>query len=205
MVDALPAFLLTCLLVEITPGPNMAYLALLSLDRGRRAGFAAVAGVATGLLLLGLLAGFGVGAVVAQNRLIYEALRWSGVAYLLWLAWDTYREAQQPLEAEDTAGRSLMHFRRGVVTNLLNPKAVLFYISVLPNFLGENAASMERLTLVLAYVAVATGVHAAIVLAAGSLQPLMQQRGIRRTAGIVFGLMLVIIAAWLAISTQRSW
>lgn len=87
MTDLLPsallAFALTCVVIEITPGPNMAWLAALSLSRGWRNGFAAVAGVALGLSVYGVLAAFGLAAVIESSTFLYESLRWGGVAYLL--------------------------------------------------------------------------------------------------------------------------
>lgn len=206
MLENILPFALTSLIIELTPGPNMGYLAVLSIDRGRRAGLAAVGGVALGLLMLGLAAGFGVGSLISETRWLYETLRWGGVAYLVWLAWDSYREAQKPLVAEDADKNLAGYFGRGLVTNLLNPKAAVFYIAVLPNFIAatEPAAS-QALLLTLVYVAVATAVHLGIVLLASTLQPLLASDRIRSRSGIVFGLLLLGIAVWLAITTHRSW
>lgn len=206
MPEQLLAFVLTSLAIELTPGPNMAYLAVLSVDRGRAAGLAAVAGVALGLLILGLLAGYGLGTVVAETRWLYEALRWGGVAYLIWLAWDTYRDAQRPLDGTPEGGRLLGFFTRGLVTNLLNPKAALFYVTVLPNFIAEAAPKgQQALVLTLAYVAVATGVHAGISAAGGSFQPLLASSRWRGRLGIGFALVLIAVAVWLAVTTHRNW
>lgn len=208
MLSELLAFVIASFIVELTPGPNMAYLAVLSLSRGRIAGLAAVAGVALGLLVLGLAAGYGAGTLLSQNRLLYEALRWGGVAFLLWLAWDAYREAREPL-AEVPDGQQLRSFFvRGLVTNLLNPKAALFYITVMPNFVvvgGEIDGGSQKLTLTMAYVVAATVVHAGIVVLAGSLQPLLVSSRWRRRLGIVFAILLVGIAVWLAVTTRRIW
>lgn len=206
MLDTLLPFILTALVIELTPGPNMGYLAVLSIDRGRQAGLAAVAGVALGLLLLGLAAGFGLGSLIAETRWLYETLRWGGVAYLVWLAWDSYREAQQPLEQDGGQKDFPGYFGRGLITNLLNPKAAVFYIAVLPNFIAEDAAAgPQSLVLTLLYVAVATLVHLCIVLLASTLQPLLASDKVRSRAGIVFGLLLLSIAIWLAVSTHRAW
>src|ERR1700741_833391 len=86
------AFVLTSLIIEMTPGPNMAYLAVLGASRGRIAGFAAVLGVALGLALLGIVAGLGGGSFVLNNPAIYESLRWAGALYLCWLAFDSWRD-----------------------------------------------------------------------------------------------------------------
>lgn len=206
MPETLLPFLLTALAIELTPGPNMGYLAVLSIDRGQRAGLAAVAGVALGLLLLGLAAGFGLGSLISETRWLYEALRWGGVAYLVWLAWDSYREAQQPLQADGGRQNLIGYFGRGLITNLLNPKAAVFYIAVLPNFIVQGMPiAPQSLLLTLLYVVVATLVHLGIVLLASTLQPLLASGRVRSRAGIGFGLVLLGIAIWLAITTHRSW
>src|SRR3954470_24604694 len=92
------AFTLTSLIIEMTPGPNMAYLAVLGASRGRIAGFSAVLGVALGLALLGVAVGLGGGSLLLSNRLAYESLRWAGALYLCWLAFDSWRESRQPIE-----------------------------------------------------------------------------------------------------------
>ena len=89
------AFAATCFVIELTPGPNMAYLAVLSTSNGRRAGFAATLGVSLGLLIVGLAAAVGLTAIIVNSRWIYEALRWSGVLYLLWLAWEGWRGEEE--------------------------------------------------------------------------------------------------------------
>jgi threonine/homoserine/homoserine lactone efflux protein len=204
VTETLLAFALTSLVIELTPGPNMAWLALLSLERGRLAGLAAVGGVSLGLLLLGLAAGFGLGTLIAENAWLYEALRWGGVGFLIYLAWDSYRESRQPLETRDLSERLVLFFRRGLVTNLLNPKAALFYLTVLPNFVdATRPAGWQSLTLTGVYVAVATLVHAAIALAGGQLQPLFATDRARRTLGIVAAVLLVGIAVWVAVATRR--
>lgn len=206
MLETILPLALTSLIIELTPGPNMGYLAVLSIDRGRNAGLAAVAGVALGLLLLGLAAGFGLGSLISETRWLYEALRWGGVAYLVWLAWDSYREAQKPLETDGGQQNLLGHFGRGLITNILNPKAAVFYIAVMPNFIAAGSpAGRQSLVLTLVYVAVATLVHLGIVLLASTLQPLLASDRIRGRAGIVFGLVLLAIAIWLAITTHRTW
>jgi threonine/homoserine/homoserine lactone efflux protein len=206
VIETLAAFALTSLAIELTPGPNMAYLAVLSLERGRRAGLAAVAGVALGLLGLGLVAGLGFGVVIANTRWIYETIRWAGVAFLVYLAWDAFRESRAPLEKAEAGLRLGTYFQRGLITNLLNPKAALFYIAVMPNFIDPTRPQWtQALTLTLIYVAVATAVHAAIALAAAVFQPLLASSRFRRPMGIIAALLLAGIAVWVALATGRAW
>lgn len=107
--------------MEIMPGPNMAYLTILARGDGRRAGYAAVAGVALGLLLVGLASAM-VGAAVAALLLAWQILRGAGVAYLLWLASDGGRGANEAPEHAARGSSLGRFFGRGLLTNLLNAR-----------------------------------------------------------------------------------
>lgn len=196
------AFFIAALAIELTPGPNMAYMALLSAERGRLVGLVAAAGVTLGLLLLGVLAAAGLATLVTDNRALYESLRWAGVAYLCWLAFDGWRDSRRPLVPQALDWSALKYFRRGLITNLLNPKAALVYVTVLPNFLMPGAGLGDTVTLTLVFVAAATLVHCVIVVGAGTLQPLVAAERARRVMGVVFAVLLVLVAAWLAVATR---
>ncbi len=199
------SFVLTCLVIEVTPGPNMAYLAILAASRGRRAGYIATAGIAAGLLMLGIAAGLGLAAIVLQSRPLYEMLRWCGVAYLLWLAWEGWSEADDineraTAEVEDYGA----FFRRGLLTNLLNPKAALFFLSVLPEFLDVSRNVVpQTLALSATYVCIATAIHLSIVSLAGIASGHLADAVKMRFARKVLSALLALIAVWLAFSTAR--
>src|ERR1700759_205165 len=172
MLNPVFAFALTALIIEITPGPNMTYLAALSLSSGLRPGFAAVFGIALGLLTYGIVAALGLAALIDSSPLLYGLLRWSGVAYLLLLAWESWSSEREtaPEETDGRSGSPWLAFRRGLITNLLNPKAAVFYVVVLPEFIRPGAGSVMSQTLALSaiYVAIATTIHAGIVALAGT-------------------------------------
>ena len=202
-VETLATFALTSIVIELTPGPNMAYLAVLSAGHGRRAGLAATLGIALGLLIIGLAAALGLAALISSSRILYEALRWGGVAYLLWLAWDGWRDATETSAARTkNDGIDTAFFMRGLITNLLNPKAVVFYIAVLPTFV-DAASSVLGQTVILSviYVLIATALHTAIVSLAGAARPFLEDpdrsRIVRRTLSVA----LAMIAIWFAFST----
>ncbi len=202
--ETLLAFALTCLVIELTPGPNMAYLAVLSASAGRRAGFAATFGVALGLATVGLGAALGLTALVAGSRLIWEALRWGGALYLLWLAWQGWRgEAENSpgkARADDDHGK---YFMRGLVTNLLNPKAGIFYVAILPTFIDETRPlTGQAVVLSLIYVAVATAVHSTIVLLADAARPWLEDERRSTLVRRALSLLLVGIAIWLFAATK---
>ncbi|WP_376874557.1 LysE family translocator [Albirhodobacter sp. R86504] len=201
--DVLLAFAMTSALIELTPGPNMAYLALLAATEGRKAGVAAVAGVALGLAIVGALAAFGVAALISSSEWVYQSLRWGGVAYLLWLAWDGWRGAAEQVEHAPLGSTLWRYFQRGLITNLLNPKAAVFYVAVLPSFLADTAALPQTMTLCAIYVAVATAIHLAIVLLASTAQRFfdnpVRERILRRVLSIGLG----VVAIWFAFKTAR--
>ena len=198
------AFVLTSLVIEMTPGPNMAYLAVLGASRGRLAGFSAVLGVALGLALLGLAVGLGAGSLILNNRVAYEVLRWAGALYLCWLAYDSWKDARQPVETVSVSQSLFVQFRRGLISNLLNPKAALFFIAVVPEFVSSPAPSLRELAmLVSSYVAIATLVHGLIVLLAGTLQAFLADPQHSELAGNVFAVVLFLVAVWLFVSGGR--
>src|SRR3954447_22365031 len=185
----------------------MAYLAALSLARGWRTGIAAVAGVALGLSVYGIAAALGLAAIIENSPVLYQALRWAGVIYLLWLGWDAWSSADDvtPDEAPAAHHERASAFRRGLITNLLTPKAAIFYIAVLPDFLDGNPGfvTAQTLTLSAIYVGIATLVHAGIVVSAGRLRAIIVKAGQMRRIRRGLALALVAIAAWLAWSSAR--
>ena len=211
MTELLPttllAFAITCAIIELTPGPNMAYLAALSISHGARVGAAAVAGVALGLAIYGFVAALGLAAIIEQSNVLYGLLRWGGVAYLLWLAWEAWSsERDTGPEAGDGAGNTrLAVFRRSLITNLLNPKAGVFYVAVVPSFVAPGAGSVIAQTLLLSgiFVAIASAIHLSIVLLASRLHGILSSPPRRRAARKAMALALAGIAIWFAISTAR--
>lgn len=204
--SSLFGFILTCVIIEVTPGPNMAWLAALSISRGWRTGFAAVAGVALGLSAYGIAAGFGVAAIIENSPFLYQVLRWGGVVFLLWLAWEGWSTAGEIApEVSDDSQLRASAFRRGLITNLLNPKAAVFYVAMLPEFVNEPAGHViaQTLTLSAIYVAIATIIHGLIVLLASSVRGLVAQAGQMKRIRRGLALALVGVAVWLAWSTAQ--
>lgn len=202
----LPAFLGAMVLVELTPGPNMGYLAALSAERGRAAGFAAVLGVQLGLLAYLLATLLGLTELMLVWPAAYEALRWAGVAYLLWLAWDAWRGAEAGPDAHVLPPASMARLVwRGFLANVLNPKAALFYVTLLPAFIrpGFAPTGWQIALFGSGHLAVSAAVHGLIVLGAARAGTLASRAAgsvrLRRTMAVG----IALIAAWLAWSTRR--
>ena len=200
------AFIIACLIVELAPGPNMGWLATLSMTYGRRAGLAAVAGIALGLATVGILVSFGLDVLIVHSPAIYGALRWGGVLWLAWLAIEAWRQAESSAYVANEQLSLFAAFRRGLVTNLLNPKAAIFYALVLPGFAGAIQQTLLRMEFVLLgiYLVIATSVHASIALFAARLRPLLMGGPREKLVRRIMAAMLAAFAVWFAVSTRRG-
>jgi threonine/homoserine/homoserine lactone efflux protein len=200
-------FILAVLFVELTPGPNMAYLATLSLARGRTAGLFAIIGVALGLSVHAAVASFGAGELLLLYPWLYEILRWIGVTYLLFLAWEGWQTKEKAPSAADLISEPGPLILRGFLSNVFNPKSVLFFVSVVPAFVGISPGHpnfpFQMLIFGTIYVAIATAVHTVIVMLAAELRPWLvegpRQSAVRRILAVA----LVFVAGWLFWATKR--
>ena len=140
-VHDLPLFIVAGLLLNLTPGVDMALVASRSAALGFRAGAAAALGVAAGCLLHTLAAALGVSALVAQSAAAFTLLRWLGAAYLVWLgvAMLCARLVAVPKGAAPPASSLGRLFAQGFLTNALNPKVALFFLAFLPQFIAADA------------------------------------------------------------------
>jgi threonine/homoserine/homoserine lactone efflux protein len=201
-LPTLLSFALASTIIELTPGPNMTYLALASAAEGRRVGFATVAGVALGLALIGFAAAFGVAELISASPLVYEILRWAGVGFMFYLAWDGWRGGGDVVASDARVGGR--YFLRGLITNLLNPKAAMFYVAVLPTFVDAARPLLaQTLTLTVVYVVIATLIHAGIVVLAGALEPLLNDPRRERIARRALSALLALVAVWFGWTTAR--
>jgi threonine/homoserine/homoserine lactone efflux protein len=197
-------FGVAALLIELTPGPNMGYLAIVAAQRGRVAGLFVVAGVAVGLscYLAATIAGVAQGAL--DNAIVYQALRWSGIGYMLWLAVDAWR-AGPSADATDPPPAKTRLFARGLLANLLNVKAAIFYAVMLPGFIevSRGRLALQALVLGAAHLFVATTVHVGIVVLAARSGRLLLPAGGARNIGKAYAGALLLVALWLGWSTRR--
>lgn len=205
LAPMLPSFLFVVLLVELTPGPNMGWLALLSAGEGRRAGFAATAGIALGLAIVAAASALGLAQLAHASPLIFELLRYAGAGFLFWLAWEAWvDEREVSPSAIHKNGTAAKHFRRGLVINLLNPKAAVFFVAVLPvHVVANGSVAIQTLQLSIAYVVVATMIHIAIVILAGRAHGWLTTGPYARLVRRGFAVMLAAIALWFLVDSFR--
>ena len=171
--SSLIAFALICLGMVLTPGPNMIYLVSRSICQGPAAGLVSLGGVALGFVFYMLMSALGITVLVMAVPFAYDALKFAGAAYLLWLAWQAVRPGgRSPFQVRDLPKDSPRKlFMMGLVTNLLNPKAAVLYLSLLPQFVDPARGSVLLQSVVLgaSQIAISVTVNAMIALMAGSI------------------------------------
>ncbi|MFY2610291.1 LysE family translocator [Achromobacter ruhlandii] len=166
-------FALVALGMVLTPGPNMIYLVSRSISQGPRAGLISLSGVAVGFVFYVLCAAFGLTVLLMSVPYAYDALRFGGALYLLYLAWQAVRPGgRSPFQVRElpaSSPRTL--FTMGLVTNLLNPKIAVLYVSLLPQFIQPDHGSVftQSVALGLTQVAISLSVNAVIAIMAGSI------------------------------------
>ncbi|MGI8331732.1 LysE family translocator [Actinomadura scrupuli] len=193
----------------LTPGPNMIYLVSRSVVQGRRAGLVSLTGVAAGFLVYLVAAAAGIATLFALVPAVYMAIKLGGAVYLLWLAWKAVRPGGDsvfaPRPLPDDPPRRL--FTMGLVTNLLNPKIAILYVSLLPQFVdpARGHVAVQSLTLGLTQIVIALTVNALIVLGAGSVAAFLGDRPAwLRAQRYVMGTVLAGLALRIAADRSRA-
>lgn len=207
-IDAWLLFVAAALVLVLTPGPNMVYILSRSIVQGRKAGVISLYGVVSALLVHVLAAAVGLSALFLAVPFAFEALKWAGAAYLLWLAW----QALRPGGGSPFEPRALPHdpprrlFTMGFVTNLLNPKVAFFYLSLFPQFVDPERGSvlLQSLLLGLTQMCVSFTVNFLIALSAAGIASWFARNplwlAIQRW---VMGLVLAGLAVRLAMEQRR--
>ncbi|OPC85403.1 lysine transporter LysE [Embleya scabrispora] len=191
----------------LTPGPNMMYVTSRSITQGRRAGMVSLLGVALGFMIYMSMANLGLSAVFLVVPELYLAVKLAGAAYLGWLAWQALRpggvSAFSPQELAPDSNRRL--FTMGLLTNLLNPKAAIMYLSLIPQFVDPKAGHvlLQGFVLGTIQILISLTVNGVLVLAAGSIAIFLTKRpSWLRIQRYVMGTVLGGLAVKLA--TDRS-
>ncbi len=207
-LSSLFGFSLIALGMVLTPGPNMIYLVSRSICQGRTAGMVSLAGVAAGFVFYMLCAAFGITALLMTVPYAYDALRFAGALYLLWLAWQAIRPGgRSPFEVKALqADRPRKLFAMGFLTNLLNPKIAVVYLSLLPQFIDPRHGNVLGQTLALgaSQIAVSVTVNALIVLTAGTVAGFLTGRPLwAATQRWLMGTVLAGLAVRMATEARR--
>lgn len=207
-VSNLLAFAAVALGMVLTPGPNMVYLISRSICQGRKAGLISLGGVALGFVVYMLCAAFGITALVLAVPFAYDAIRIAGAAYLLWLAWQAVRPGgRSPFQVKDLPkdGPGKL-FLMGFLTNLLNPKIAVMYLSLLPQFIDPARGSVlgQALALGSTQIVISVLVNAAIAISAGAIALFLTRRpSFAVVQRWVMGTVLAALAVRMATEARR--
>jgi threonine/homoserine/homoserine lactone efflux protein len=202
------AFAAIALGMVLTPGPNMVYLISRSICQGRAAGLISLGGVALGFIFYMLCAAFGITALVLAVPFAYDTIRFAGALYLLWLAWQAVRPGgRSPFEVRSLpkdSSRKL--FLMGFLTNLLNPKAAVLYLSLLPQFIEPANGSVlgQALALGTIQISISVLVNALIAMSAASVALFFTRRpGFALVQRWIMGTVLASLAIKMAVEARR--
>ena len=192
------AFVLITGVLLITPGPIVTLVIATGATRGVRAALVTVAGTTVGNALLLAFIAFGLSWVLAKSVLLFEAVRWAGAAYLVWLGVQAWRSAGREAEAPAPPGR--VHFGRGVLVALSNPKTIAFFTAFLPQFVDPTLPARFQLTAMCAVsVLMAAVTDSGWAIAAGLGRAWFVKPSRARLLGRVSGGVLIGGGVWLSL------
>lgn len=198
------AFIPTALALNLTPGADMMFCLGQGLRGGPRAALAADLGIAVGAMVHVVIAGVGLGALVAGSPWLFDVIRWIGVGYLLWLAYSTWHGG---IVVADAAPVAVKHaFRQALLVNLTNPKVILFVLAFIPQFVDPTRGSIFGQFLLFGVILSIGGllVNGAVGVFAGSVgRGLAQSPKFGKIISYVSASIFVAIAMRLAV-TERS-
>jgi threonine/homoserine/homoserine lactone efflux protein len=209
MVDpaVLPAFLLATTLVVVAPGPDNAYIAAVAVAQGGRSGVLSAVGMAWGMVVHVTVAALGLSVLLRSTPWALEGIRVLGAGYLCWLAWSALRTRADPAARRQSRTAAPVVLRRAVLTNLTNPKVVLFFAAFLPQFVrrGHGSVTGQLLALGLIFLVVGLISDSVIGLLLGRLAATGGPTG--RTTGVAHvaaGLTFAGLAAVMGVEAVRA-
>ncbi len=191
-----------------TPGPDMLLVAARSAAQGRTAGLLTHLGVAAGSAVHAILLSVGLSQLFLAVPYAYDAVRFLGAAYLLYLAWSAFTERRSFSSSSPSNNRRsyFVIFKQGFYSNLLNPKVALFYLALFPQFLDPNKGSITLQVLILALVLQAVGllVHGVVIWLAGSARRMLEDgQRFAKWSRIFLGTVFGALAARLVFDDSR--
>jgi threonine/homoserine/homoserine lactone efflux protein len=201
VLSSLAPFVVVVGLLTLTPGMDTALIVRTAAVGAPRRAWGVVVGIQAGTLIWGVLTSAGITAVLTASRLAYEVLRWVGACYLIWIGlsmlWSARRRAARPGNPETaTAG-----WRRGMLTNLLNPKMGAFYVALLPQFIPPGAPTFAfGVLLTCVHIVLGTAWSGVLVLLAHRLSALLRRPAARRVLDRVTGTVITGFGLRLALS-----
>lgn len=205
--DVYGSYLVIVVLLVLAPGPDTMVVLKNSLASGFRGGLSTAFGIFTASVVQGSAAALGLGALVAGSQPLFQTLRWAGVAYLCYLGLQALRGAwrgdyRQPGEVPRSAVGASRRWREGFLSNITNPKVLVMYLSVVPQFIDPTADSIAGPLLFAYTVAVLGGLYQlGLLFFVHRVRAWLQRRRVRRTLDGVTGSALIGFGVALAVES----
>ena len=138
-------FLAAAVLLNLSPGPDIAFILGQTVRGGRKSGFAAMLGIWTGAFGHVLMAAAGLSAILATSAIAFSIVKWAGAVYLIWLGIAAWRSGGDSFISDEVKSSTAFYpiFRQGIVVALLNPKVAIFFLAFLPQFVVEGAGPVS--------------------------------------------------------------
>jgi threonine/homoserine/homoserine lactone efflux protein len=203
--QSLIAFTIAAALMTVTPGLDTALVLRTAAVEGARRAFYAGLGICLGCLAWGAVVAMGLGVLLAASEIAYTLLKWAGAAYLVWLGLKLILSNREEFGAGADPGPgdagAAVWFRRGLLTNLLNPKVGVFYVSFLPQFVPQGT-NVTAMTLLLAAIHAALGLawFVALILATRPIAAALRRPRTIRLLDRATGTVFLLFAGRLALS-----
>ena len=197
------SFLVFAAILVLVPGPDFAVVTKNTLASGRWRGAWSAGGVATSNAVQGVAAATGLGAVVMRAEPVFQAIKWAGVAYLAFLGVQAIRSAVRgeypPIEAGTPgSGAALGGWRQGFLSNITNPKVLVFYLAVLPQFLSAGAGTPVLLLFAISHAVLSLTYLLVLTTVLHRVRRVLSRRAVRRGLDAVTGIALLGFSARLA-------
>ncbi|HHN8371607.1 TPA: homoserine/homoserine lactone efflux protein [Morganella morganii] len=194
------AYLITSVIVSLSPGAGAINSMTTSVNHGYRGAIAAIAGLQTGLMMLIILVGVGLGTLLSQSVLAFEILKWAGAAYLIWLGIRQWRAAgtiELNTQAATLSRKKL--YQNGVLVNISNPKSIVFLAALFPQFIMPHQPQlMQYLILGITTVAADIIVMTGYAVLARQIAVFIKSPAQTRAMNKVFGSLFMLVGALLA-------
>lgn len=210
-ISILLLFAVAALALTASPGPDMLLIASRSATQGRVAGLATWTGIAAGTYCHALAAALGLSQLFLAVPVAYDAVRYAGAAYLLYLAWKTFTAKNHPPEGANAQHIRKEHtawamFRQGLLTNILNPKMVVFVLALFPQFVSPSSGSVVIQIMVLATVLNLIGlvINGLVIVSASRISRMLSGSGrIKNLSNYILGTVFAGLAMRLAFDNTK--
>ena len=198
-------FLIAALILAVTPGPGIFYVLARTLAGGRREGILSSLGTLIGGMFHVLAAAFGVSTILATSAVAFQTVKYAGAAYLVWLGLRMIIQRNEEVTVENT-GPMQGAFRQGIITEVLNPKTALFFLSFIPQFIAPQLDNVFWQFLLLGSISVSLNTSAdliVVMLAAPLERKLKSSPKFRSSQRTASGLGMIGLGAYMAVSDSK--